>query len=192
MLVLGIVGWSGSGKTTLIARLVPHLVGQGLRIATIKHAHHEFDIDQPGKDSFEHRKAGASEVIVSSSRRWAQIHENTAGREATLAELLQRLSPTDLVLVEGFKRDRHVRMEVFRPELGKPALFSEDKGIVAVATDRMLSVPCRRVVDLNDIPAVAACVLECATPVENFPAPLAAEDARMEQADRVNRPSYEF
>src|SRR5882762_11078481 len=112
--VLGIVGWSGSGKTTLITRLIPVLSARGLQVATLKHAHHAFDVDQPGKDSYEHRKAGASEVIVSSSRRWVQMHEVGDEAEATLAELLKRLSPCDLVLIEGFKTERHPKMEVFR------------------------------------------------------------------------------
>src|ERR1700761_8926887 len=101
--VMGIAGWSGAGKTTLLVKLVPNLVSRGLRVATLKHAHHNFDVDHPGKDSYEHRKAGASEVIVSSARRWVQMHEIGDGPEATLAQLLARLSPCDLVLVEGFK-----------------------------------------------------------------------------------------
>src|SRR5689334_25354758 len=107
MKVLGIVGWSGSGKTTLLTRLIPLLVSRGLRVATLKHAHHAFDVDQPGKDSYEHRKAGASEVIVSSARRWVQMHEVGDGAEATLPELLMKLSPCDIVLIEGFKRERY-------------------------------------------------------------------------------------
>ncbi len=121
--VLGLVGWSGSGKTTLIIKLIPELNRRGLKVATLKHAHHNFDVDKPGKDSYEHRKAGASEVIVSSALRWAQMHEVGDGREATLAELLQRLSPCDLVLVEGFKTDRHPKLEVFRKETQKTPLY---------------------------------------------------------------------
>src|SRR5215469_4625224 len=109
--VLGIAGWSGSGKTTLLVRLIPLLVSRGLRIATLKHAHHAFDVDQPGKDSYEHRRAGASEVIVSSARRWAQIHEIGDGAEATLADHLRRLSPCDLVLIEGYKSEAHPKLE---------------------------------------------------------------------------------
>jgi molybdopterin-guanine dinucleotide biosynthesis protein MobB len=116
--VLGIVGWSGSGKTTLLTKLIPLLVNRGLRVSTLKHAHHAFDVDQPGKDSYEHRKAGASEVIVSSARRWVQMHEVGEGAEATLAELLSRLSPCNLILIEGFKSERHPKMEVFRPSVG--------------------------------------------------------------------------
>jgi molybdopterin-guanine dinucleotide biosynthesis protein B len=163
--VLGIAGWSGSGKTTLITRLIPLLSGRGVRTATLKHAHHAFDVDQPGKDSYEHRKAGACEVIVSSARRWVQMHEVGAGAEATLAELLQRLSPCDLVLVEGFKTDRHPKLEVFRAEVGKTPLHPEDDRIVAIASDRQFPGVDIPVVDLNDIETVAATVLERAAPL---------------------------
>src|ERR1700733_11449619 len=132
MKVLGIIGWSGSGKTTLITRLIPVLRARGGRVATLKHAHHAFDVDQSGKDSYEHRKAGAVEVIVSSSRRWVQMHEvGNDGPEATLAELLRRLSPCDLVLIEGFKTERHPKLEVFRKANGKEPLHPGDERIVA-------------------------------------------------------------
>ena len=156
--VLGVAGWSGSGKTTLIVRLIPLLVERGLRIATIKHADAGFDVDQPRKDSYEHRKAGAGEVIVSSARRWVQMHEVAGGAEATLAELLARLSPCDLVLVEGYKRERHPKLEVLRRALGQRPLYLSDPRIVAVASDQpepRASVP---VVDLNDLAAVAEVV----------------------------------
>src|ERR1700742_2293152 len=136
--ILGVVGWSGSGKTTLLTKLIPLLVSRGLRIATLKHAHHAFDVDKPGKDSYEHRKAGAAEVIVSSALRWAHMHEVGDGEEATLAQLLQRLSPCDIVLVEGFKTDRHPKLEVFRKETGKDPLYPHDERIVAVASDQTL------------------------------------------------------
>jgi molybdopterin-guanine dinucleotide biosynthesis adapter protein len=164
--VLGIAGWSGSGKTTLLTRLIPLLVNRGLRIATLKHAHHAFDVDQPGKDSYEHRKAGASEVIVSSARRWVQMHEVGDGAEATLAEHLQRLSPCDLVLVEGYKSERHPKLEVFREAIGKSALYPTDTRIVAVASDKPLSGLSLPQVDLNDIAAVAELVIARAEPVE--------------------------
>src|ERR1041384_8056809 len=157
--VIGLVGWSGSGKTTLLTRLIPLLVSRGLRIATLKHAHHAFDVDQPGKDSYEHRKAGASEVIVSSARRWVQMHEVGDGAEATLAEHLQRLSPCDLVLVEGYKSERHPKLEVFRHAVGKPALHPTDPRIVVVASDRPLTGIAIPQVDLNDTAAVAEAVL---------------------------------
>jgi len=170
--VLGIAGWSGSGKTTLLTRFIPLLVGRGLRIATLKHAHHAFDVDQPGKDSYEHRKAGASEVIVSSARRWVQMHEVADGAEATLAEHLRRLSPCDLVLVEGYKSERHPKLEVFRESVGKPALHPTDARIVAVASDKPLSGLTIPQVDLNDIAAVADLVIARAEPLEQVLAAL--------------------
>ena len=153
--VLGMVGCSGSGKTTLSVQLIPLLVGRGLKIATLKHAHHGFDVDQPGKDSYEHRKAGASEVIVSSSRRWVQMHEIGEEQEASLAQLLRRLSACDLVLVEGFKTERHPKMEVFRKEVGKSALYPEDPHIVAIASDQAFPGARIPVVNINDVPVVA-------------------------------------
>jgi len=165
MRVLGLVGWSGSGKTTLIVRLIPLLVGRGLRIATLKHAHHKFDVDQPGKDSYEHRKAGASEVIVSSSRRWVQMHENDEEAEASLAQLLARVSKCDLVLVEGFKGERLPKLEVFRGEVGKSALHPDDPRIVAVASDQDFPGARIPVVNINDIPAVADLVCAHALPL---------------------------
>src|SRR3546814_9186396 len=120
MKVLGITGWSGSGKTTLLADLIPLLVAQGLRVSTIKHAHHDFDVDQPGKDSYRHRAAGASEVLISSARRFALMRELRGEPEPGLAELLARLTPVDLVLVEGFKREAHPKIEVSRADPGKP------------------------------------------------------------------------
>jgi molybdopterin-guanine dinucleotide biosynthesis protein B len=164
--VLGIVGWSGSGKTTLITQLIPMLAQRGLRIATVKHAHHSFDVDQPGKDSYEHRKAGASEVIVSSARRWVQMHELGDSPEASLGELLGRASPCDLILIEGFKRERHPKMEVYRPSVGKPPLYPEDPRIIALASDQALPDAGRPVIDMNNIPAVADVVTACAEPLE--------------------------
>jgi molybdopterin-guanine dinucleotide biosynthesis adapter protein len=170
--VLGLVGWSGSGKTTLIIKLIPELNRRGLKVATLKHAHHNFDVDKPGKDSYEHRKAGASEVIVSSAVRWAQMHEVGDGREATLAELLQRLSPCDLVLVEGFKTDRHPKLEVFRKENQKTPLYPQDDRIVAVASDQSLSDASVPVVDLNNVAAVADLVCSCAESMDSVLATL--------------------
>lgn len=164
--VLGFAGWSGSGKTTLITRLIPLLAQRGLKIATLKHAHHAFDVDQPGKDSYEHRKAGACEVIISSARRWVQMHEVGDGREATLPELLSRLSPCDLVLVEGFKTGRHPKMEVFRAAVGKSPLHPQDPEIVAIASDQKFPGAGIPVVDINDIDAVGAMVLARAEPLE--------------------------
>jgi molybdopterin-guanine dinucleotide biosynthesis protein MobB len=170
--VLGLVGWSGSGKTTLIIKLIPELKRRGLTVATLKHAHHNFDVDKPGKDSYEHRKAGASEVIVSSALRWAQMHEVGDGAEATLAELLQRLSPCDVVLVEGFKTDRHPKLEVFRKETQKTPLYPQDDRIVAVATDHSLPDITVPVVDLNNVEAVADLVCACAESLDSVLATL--------------------
>jgi molybdopterin-guanine dinucleotide biosynthesis protein B len=164
--VLGLAGWSGAGKTTLLVRLIPVLVSRGLRVATLKHAHHEFDVDTPGKDSWEHRKAGASEVIVASGRRWAQMHELGDEPEPSLAALLRKVSPCDLVLVEGFKRERHPKLEIHRPALGKPAFYPDDPAVIAVATDGPLAPPHPLRVDLNDIPAVANCVQAHAMPLD--------------------------
>jgi molybdopterin-guanine dinucleotide biosynthesis adapter protein len=159
MRVMGLAGWSGSGKTTLLVRLIPELRARGLRVSTVKHAHHEFDVDRPGKDSFEHRRAGAVEVLVSSASRWALMHEHRGDAEPGLAELLGRMSPVDLVLVEGFKRDRHPKLEVHRPSVGKPLLCLDDRMIRGVASDvalENLSVPR---LPLDDIPGIAAFVL---------------------------------
>ena len=169
--VLGIAGWSGSGKTTLITRLLPLLSARGLRVATLKHAHHAFDVDVPGKDSYEHRKAGACEVLVSSARRWAQMHEIGDGPEATLPELLRRVSPCHLILVEGFKGERHPKIEVFRQAVGKPPLHPQDARIVAVASDQAFPDAGIPVLDLNDVGALTDVMTRLAQPL---PAVLAA------------------
>jgi molybdopterin-guanine dinucleotide biosynthesis adapter protein len=136
-----------------------------VRVATLKHAHHSFDVDQPGKDSYEHRKAGACEVIISSSRRWVQMHEIGESREATLAELLRKISPCELVLVEGFKTERHPKLEVYRQAVGKTALYPEDDRIVGVASDQQMPGARVPVVELNDVPAVGQFVLARAEPM---------------------------
>jgi molybdopterin-guanine dinucleotide biosynthesis protein B len=171
--LLGLAGWSGSGKTALLTRLIPHLAARGLRIATLKHAHHDFEVDLPGKDSYEHRKAGATEVIVSSARRWVQMHELGAGPEATLAQLLRRLSPCDLVLVEGFKAQPHPKMEVFRAALGQPPLHPHDKHMVAIASDRPFPDTHLPVADYHNTAAVGEVVLTHAQPLEKVLAMLA-------------------
>ena len=160
MKIFGFAGYSGSGKTTLIEQLIPRFTARGITVSLIKHAHHTFDVDTPGKDSFRHRKAGCTEVLVTSSRRWALMHELRGAPELTLAELLARMSPVDLVLVEGFKRDRHPKLEVYRPSVGKPLLCREDRTIRGIATD--VSVPELPVprIALDDIPAIARFVLE--------------------------------
>jgi molybdopterin-guanine dinucleotide biosynthesis protein B len=154
MRVIGFAGWSGAGKTTLLCRLIPALIAKGLRVSSLKHAHHEFDIDKPGKDSWEHRHAGATEVLIGSANRWALMHELRGAAEPGLPELLARLSPVDLVLVEGFKRGPHPKIEVHREANGKPFLHPEDGSIVAIVTDApdLFDVP---KVALDDIEAVA-------------------------------------
>jgi molybdopterin-guanine dinucleotide biosynthesis adapter protein len=159
MRLFGLVGYSGSGKTTLMVRLLPELVGRGYRVSTMKHAHHGFDVDQPGKDSYEHRQAGATEVLVASARRWALMHENRDGPEPRPDELLGHMTQVDLLLIEGFKRAPHAKLEVHRPAAGKPLLAREDRSIVAVASDAPvegLSIP---VLDLNDAAAIASFII---------------------------------
>jgi molybdopterin-guanine dinucleotide biosynthesis adapter protein len=155
MRVIGLAGWSGSGKTTLVTRVIPVLVGRGLKVATVKHAHHEFDLDKPGKDSWLHREAGASEVAIASSRRWALIHELRGEPEPSLVEILNKLSPADLVIVEGFKYHTHPKLEVYRPSVGKPPLHPEDDCIVAIATDGPLPRAPLPVLMLDDIEGIA-------------------------------------
>lgn len=167
MRIIGFAGWSGSGKTTLLARLIPALVANGKSVSSIKHAHHAFDIDQPGKDSHTHRSAGATEVLVGSARRWALIHELREEREPSLRELLQHLSEVDLVLVEGFKRGRHPKIEIHRPSVGKPLLQPDDPHIVAVASDAALRLPVP-ILHLADIDAIADFVCRRAIPVEDM------------------------
>jgi molybdopterin-guanine dinucleotide biosynthesis protein B len=154
--IFGLAGWSGAGKTTLIRQIIARLVGQGLRVATIKHAHHAFDIDQPGKDSWEHRKAGAGEVLVVSDTRWALMHELNGAPEPSLTELLAHLAPADIVLVEGFKRSTIPKLEVFRAANNKPPLYAHDATIIAIASDTGLPDAGRPVLPLDDIDAIAA------------------------------------
>ncbi len=164
--LLGITGWSGSGKTTLITHVIPALRARALRVATLKHAHHSFDVDHPGKDSYVHRQAGACEVIVSSARRWVQMHEIDGGREATLRELLGRVSPCDLILVEGFKRERHPKLEVYRQAIQQPPLHPDDDRIVAIASDQPFPNAGVPQVDLNDIAAIADLIVARAEPLD--------------------------
>ncbi|CAA2103356.1 Molybdopterin-guanine dinucleotide biosynthesis adapter protein [Methylobacterium bullatum] len=166
MRVMGLAGWSGAGKTTLLAKLIPALIARGLTVSTIKHAHHAFDVDQPGKDSYRHRQAGASEVLISSALRWVQMHEVRDGEEASLAELLRRLSPCDLVLVEGFKREGHPKIEIHRNANGRPPLHPQDENIVAIASDQVFPDAGIPVVDLDDVAAIADLVASLAEPVD--------------------------
>jgi molybdopterin-guanine dinucleotide biosynthesis protein B len=165
MNVIGIAGWSGAGKTTLLTRVIPRLTARGLRVSTIKHAHHAFDIDQPGKDSHTHRMAGATEVLISSANRFALMHELRGAPELALGALLAKLSAVDLVLVEGFKRETHPKLEVYRASLGKAPLYPDDPNIVAVASDGDVTarVP---VVSLDDIDAVADILVVKARPLD--------------------------
>jgi molybdopterin-guanine dinucleotide biosynthesis protein B len=139
MKVIGIAGYSGSGKTTLIEKVIPVLVREGLRVSLVKHAHHEFDIDHPGKDSWRHRHAGCAEVLISSSRRWALMHELRGAAEPSLQDQLQQLSPCDVVIVEGYKSAPIPKVEVHRKLSGAPLLYIDDPHIVAVATDESLA-----------------------------------------------------
>lgn len=153
--LFGFAGWSGAGKTTLIRKVIAHLVNEGLRVATLKHAHHDFDIDHPGKDSWEHRKAGAAEVLVVSDRRWALMHELNGAAEPSLPELLAKLAPADIVLIEGFKRSPIPKIEVFRAGNGKPPLHPDDPTIVAIAADIAFPEAGRPIFALDDIAAIA-------------------------------------
>lgn len=159
MRVFGIVGMSGSGKTELLIQLIPELKRRGLSISTMKHTHHNFDIDKPGKDSYRHRQAGADEVLVASAGRWALVRELRGEAESTLAQLLEHMKPVDLVLVEGFKREGHDKLEVYRPTHGKEFLAPGNATIVAVASDETIPGIARPCLDLNDIPAVADFIL---------------------------------
>ena len=159
MRIFGLAGWSGSGKTTLLAAIIPELAARGLSVSTIKHAHHDFDIDRPGKDSWRHRQAGAREVMVSSARRWALMHELRGDAEPSLDALVTRLSPVDVVIVEGFKRHPHPKLEVHRPSLGKPLLYPDDPYIVAIASDEPFAAPLP-LLSLADPAAVAGFMLD--------------------------------
>lgn len=166
MRVIGLAGWSGAGKTTLLTRLIPELGRRGISVSTLKHAHHAFDLDTPGKDSHAHRMAGAREVLISSERRWALMRELRDEPEATLPELLRRLSPVDLVIVEGFKREPHAKIEVHRAANGKPPLHPDDPSIVAIASDVAFPEAGRPVIALDDIAGIAEIVLARAEPLE--------------------------
>ena len=159
MKILGLTGWSGSGKTVLLTALIPLFLARGITVSTVKHAHHAFDLDQPGKDSWRHRAAGAREVLISSASRWALLHELDAP-EPTLPELLARLSPVDLVLVEGFKANPHPKIEVYRPSLDREPLWPGREDIIAVACDAVPRIACNKVLlPLNDPVAIRDWVL---------------------------------
>jgi len=174
MKVIGLAGWSGAGKTTLLTRVIPQLIAGGLKVSTIKHAHHAFDLDTPGKDSWRHREAGASEVLVASARRFALIHELRDEEEPKLASLLKRLTLVDLVIVEGFKSEAHPKIEVHRQANDKPFLHEQDPHILGLVTDgpRPSHLPSAH---LDDIPAIAAMMRALATPLADVLARLNGE-----------------
>jgi molybdopterin-guanine dinucleotide biosynthesis adapter protein len=155
--IYGIIGWKNAGKTSLMERLVSHIVARGITVSTVKHVHHDVDLDQPGKDTFRHRAAGATEVVLASAHRFAILHEHR-GAEPPLADVLARIAPVDLVLVEGYKRDNHAKIEVFRAGEGRNLIQPDDATVRAVATDMdlALAVP---VLDLNNTQAVADFIL---------------------------------
>ncbi len=165
MRIIGLAGWSGSGKTTLVTKLIPRLIARGLKVSTLKHAHHGFDLDQPGKDSFFHRAAGATEVIISSAKRWAVLHELRDEREWNLHALVAKMSPVDLVLVEGFKRDAFPKLEIHRAENNKPLIHPHDPHVIAIASDIMLPQAKVPVVHLDDIEVIADLLLRHAVPI---------------------------
>ncbi len=166
MRVIGLAGWSGAGKTTLLRRLIPLLNARGLQVSTLKHAHHSFDVDQPGKDSWEHRQAGAREVLIASAVRWALMHEQQGDAEPSLPVLLAHLSPVDLVLVEGFKREAHPKIEIHRAANAKPLLHPDDPSIVAIASDAPLHGIAIPLHHLDDIAAIADLVLARAVAID--------------------------
>ena len=159
MKIFGIAGYSGSGKTTLLEQMIPAFVLEGLRVSVIKHAHHHFDVDQPGKDSFRHREAGAAEVLITGGERWVLMHELRGAAEPTLEQMLKHFSPCDIVLVEGFKNEPIPKLEVHRSTSGRPLLFPTDPDVVAVATDEPLDTALPQL-DLNHPEAVSYFIME--------------------------------
>jgi len=169
MRIIGLAGWSGAGKTTLIAKLIPGILARGLKVSTLKHAHHAFDVDRPGKDSYEHRMAGATEVLVASAKRFALMHELRDEPEPLLVGLLAKLAPVDLVIVEGWKREPHPKLEVFRASVGKPLIHPDDPHVVAIASDVPLPQASVPRVSLDDAPAIIDILLERAAPLATEP-----------------------
>lgn len=168
MRIIGLAGWSGAGKTTLIAKLIPAIIARGLTVSTVKHAHHGFDVDQPGKDSFTHRAAGATEVLVASAVRFALLHELRGAPEPPFHELLAKMSPVDLVLVEGFKREPHPKIEIHRVANGKPLIYPQDPQVIAIAADAPLPNAALPWVSLDDIAAITDIVVGKAMPIGQF------------------------
>jgi molybdopterin-guanine dinucleotide biosynthesis protein MobB len=153
--VIGLAGMSGSGKTTLVVRLLPALVARGYRVSTMKHAHHAFDVDRPGKDSYRHREAGATEVLVASAARWALMHEQRGEAEPSAAALMRHMTPVDLLIVEGFKRENHDKLEIHRRETGQPLIYPNDPHVVAVLSDEPLPACPLPVIDIDDVEGIA-------------------------------------
>lgn len=180
MRVIGLAGWSGAGKTTLITRAIPVLAARGLRVSTIKHAHHGFDVDIPGKDSHAHRQAGASEVFVTSANRWAHIHELRGEAEPSLQDIFPRLNPVDLVIVEGFKREAHPKLEIYRAAVGKPLLHPDDDWIVALTSDGPAADSRVPVIPLDDIEKIVDVLLVESIPIDRLNE--AAQKARSRSA----------
>jgi molybdopterin-guanine dinucleotide biosynthesis protein B len=168
MRIIGLAGWSGSGKTTLLSRVIPRILARGHSVSTLKHAHHDFDVDQPGKDSHAHRLAGATEVLVASSRRFALVHELRGAAEPPLPVLLARLARVDLVVIEGYKAEPHPKLEVHRASLGQPLLHPGDPAIVAVASDTALPQARVPVIDRDDVEGIADILLASAVAIDRI------------------------
>ena len=166
MRIIGLAGWQNSGKTTLLAKVIPCLVARGRTVSTVKHAHAGFDVDQPGKDSHTHRMAGASEVLIGSAKRFALVHELREAPEPSLAELLLKLSPVDLVIVEGYKAHPHPKLELYRASVGKPLIHPNDSWVVAVASDVALAGCALPVIELDDIETIADVLLVESMPLD--------------------------
>ncbi len=166
MKVIGLAGWSGAGKTTLLTQLIPHFTAEGLKVSTVKHAHHKFDVDVPGKDSWRHRQAGATEVLVASARRWVLMHELRNAPEPRLTELLEKMARVDLIIVEGFKSGSHPKIEVHRAANGRPLMFPQDPDIVGVVSDIKpeTDLPAAHI---DDIPSAARMMISAAARIED-------------------------
>lgn len=156
--IMGFIGRSGSGKTTVLSDLIPVLINRGFSVSTVKHTHHDFDMDKPGKDSYRHREAGAKEVLLTSAKRWALLHELRDEPEFDMNELIGRMTPVDVLLIEGFKSHDYPKVEVHRPSLGKPLLAAHDNSVIAIATDEpdhgtvtSLTLPVLNLGDVNGI-----------------------------------------
>lgn len=158
--IIGIIGWSGSGKTSLLSDLLPVLIAKGFTVSTMKHTHHDFDMDQPGKDSYRHREAGAQEVLLTSRKRWALLHELRDAPEYEMDELIAKMAPVDILLIEGFKSHSYPKIEVNRPSLGKKLLCRTDESVVALATDESVDDVGVPLLDLNNIDAIADFIVE--------------------------------